>query len=202
MTKDILPKDVVGGNTAIVPTLIELIAPEGFSYTSIARSMTEGTKYAFNSDCWIGREAMGNIDDDRMELLPGIASPQGSLAAEREAALRKEPDKDDLYLDATIQRFEFCFELAWKLMKAVLSDGGIEVSSPRASIREGWKQGLVQEAEAWLDMLEKRNLSAHTYNEQTAQVIYAAVKGKYFAMLAAFDEDVEARLAVMQEVFR
>jgi hypothetical protein len=49
--------------------------------------MTEGTKYAFNSDCWISREAMGNVDDDRMELLPGIASPQDDLAAEREAAL-------------------------------------------------------------------------------------------------------------------
>ena len=110
-----------------------------------------------------------------------------------QAALKKEPDEDDLYLDATIQRFEFCFELAWKLMKAVLSYEGIEVSSPRASIREGWKQGLVQEAEAWLDMLEKRNLSAHTYNEQTAQAIYAAVKGKYFAMLAALDEEVAVR---------
>ncbi len=87
-------------------------------------------------------------------------------------------------------------------MKTVLSYEGIEVSSPRASIREGWKQGLVQEAEAWLDMLEKRNLSAHTYNEQTAQVIYAAVKGKNFVMLATFDEDVAARLAVMQKVFR
>ena len=119
-----------------------------------------------------------------------------------QAALKKEPDEDDLYLDATIQLFEFCFELAWKLMKAVLSYEGIEVSSPRASIREGWKQGLVQEAEAWLDMLEKRNLSAHTYNEQTAQVIYAAVKGKNFVMLATFDEDVAARLAVMQKVFR
>ena len=108
-------------------------------------------------------------------------------------ALRKELDEDDLYLDATIQRFEFCFELAWKLMKAALSYEGIEVSSPRGSIREGWKQGLVQEAETWLDMLEKRNLSAHTYNEQTAQVIYAAVKGKYFDMLAALDREVAAR---------
>ena len=60
----------------------------------------------------------------------------------------------------------------------------------------------MQEAEAWLDMLEKRNLSVHTYNEQTAQMIYVVVKGKYFAMLAAFDEDVAARLKVMQEVFR
>lgn len=60
----------------------------------------------------------------------------------------------------------------------------------------------MQEAEAWLDMLEKRKLSARTYNEQTAQVVYTAVKGKYFVMLAVFDEDVAVRLAVMQEVFR
>ena len=66
----------------------------------------------------------------------------------------------------------------------------------------GWKQGLVQEAEAWLDMLEKRNLSAHTYNEQTTQMIYVVVKGKYFAMLATLDGEVAARLKVMQEVFR
>ena len=52
----------------------------------------------------------------------------------------------------------------------------------------------MQEAEAWLDMLEKRNLSAHTYNEQTAQVIYAAVKGTYFAMLVALEGEVAARL--------
>ena len=85
--KDILPEGVVGGHTSIVPTLIELIAPAGFSYTSIARSMTEGTRYAFNHDCWISREAMGNIDDERMELLPGVSAPQGDLTAEREAAL-------------------------------------------------------------------------------------------------------------------
>ena len=35
-----------------------------------------------------------------------------------EIALTKTLDEDDLYLDATIQRFEFTFELAWKLMKA------------------------------------------------------------------------------------
>jgi len=111
-----------------------------------------------------------------------------------QAALQKEPDEDELYLDATIQRFEFSFELAWKLMKAVLAYEGIEVSSPRGSIREGWKQGLIQEAEGWLDMLEKRNLSAHTYNEQTARAIYAAVKGRYHAMLLALDEVAAARL--------
>ena len=58
-----------------------------------------------------------------------------------QAALRKDADADDMYLDATIQRFEFCFELAWKLMKAVLEYEGIEANSPRSCIREGGNRG-------------------------------------------------------------
>ena len=69
-------------------------------------------------------------------------------------AVKWEHDADNMYLDATIQRFEFCFELAWKLMKSALAYEGIEASSPRSSIREGWKQGLIDSAEKWLDMLE------------------------------------------------
>jgi hypothetical protein len=49
----------------------------------------------------------------------------------------KEADLDDMHLDATILRFGFCFELAWKLMKAILEYEGIEANSPRASICEG-----------------------------------------------------------------
>lgn len=111
-----------------------------------------------------------------------------------QAALSKEPDADDMYLDATIQRFEFCFELAWKLMKACLDYEGIEVSSPRSSIREGWKQGMISDAEAWLDMQEKRNLSSHTYNESTALEVYRLIKDKYVALLLAGDEEAQRRL--------
>lgn len=112
-----------------------------------------------------------------------------------QSALQKEPDADEMYLDATIQRFEFCFELAWKLMKVVLDYEGIEVSSPRSSIREGWKQGMIADAETWLDMQEKRNLSAHTYNESTAWEVYRLIKEKYVALLVAWDEEVLRRLS-------
>mgnify|MGYP002747715690 FL=1 len=105
-----------------------------------------------------------------------------------QAALRKDADADDMYLDATIQRFEFCFELAWKLMKAVLEYEGIEANSPRSSIREGWKQGLISDAEAWLDMMEKRNLSSHTYDENAAREIYREVKERYADLLESFDQ--------------
>ena len=105
-----------------------------------------------------------------------------------QAALRKDADVDDMYLDATIQRFEFCFELAWKLMKAVLEYEGIEVNSPRSCIREGWKQGLISNAEAWLEMMEKRNLSSHTYDENVAREIYHDVKERYVVLLEGLDQ--------------
>ncbi len=70
VTKDILPSNAVGGHTNIVPTLVELIAPKGYRYHSIAKSMTQGTKAAFNRDVWITENVMGSVDADRMEYLP------------------------------------------------------------------------------------------------------------------------------------
>ena len=113
-----------------------------------------------------------------------------------EIALTKTLDEDDLYLDATIQRFEFTFELAWKLMKAVLEYEGIEATSPRSSIREAWKQHLIGDAEKWLDMQVKRNLSSHTYNEETAQDIYRHIKEDYIGLLQVLDQEVRSRLDI------
>ena len=107
-----------------------------------------------------------------------------------QTALKKEVDLDDMYLDATIQRFEFCFELAWKLMKAILEYEGIEANSPRSSIREGWKQGLISDAEEWLDMMEKRNLSSHTYDENVARDIYHEVRERYADLLEVLDRRI------------
>lgn len=113
-----------------------------------------------------------------------------------EIALTKTLDEDDLYLDATIQRFEFTFELAWKLMKAVLEYEGIEATSPRSSIREAWKQHLIGDAEKWLDMQVKRNLSSHTYNEETAQDIYRHIKEDYIVLLQDLDQEIRSRIDI------
>ena len=113
-----------------------------------------------------------------------------------EIALTKTLDEDDLYLNATIQRFEFTFELAWKLMKAVLEYEGIEATSPRSSIREAWKQHLIGDAEKWLDMQVKRNLSSHTYNEETAQDIYRHIKEDYIVLLQDLDQEIRSRLDI------
>ena len=72
----------------------------------------------------------------------------------------------DIYLDVSVKRFEFTFEMSWKAIKHVLSMLGIEdVKSPRACFKEAFSQAMLTEQHIWLDMIEMRNLSAHIYDE-------------------------------------
>ena len=80
VSKDLLPRGIAGGHTNIVPTLIELIAPKGYVYHSIAPSMTEGTRAGFNRDFWIAGGVMGMVDGNVTELLPGVASADPEAA--------------------------------------------------------------------------------------------------------------------------
>ena len=74
--RDMLPLDVVGGHTSIVPTIIELIAPKGFTYYSIAPPLTQSNGTAFNRDVFLTSNIAGKIDSDVVELLPHIASKE------------------------------------------------------------------------------------------------------------------------------
>lgn len=78
--------------------------------------------------------------------------------------------------DATIKRFEFCFELSWKLMQAILQENGIEAYGPKGSIREAAKLGLINNPKTWLDFLKARNLTTHTYEEDIAKKVYKKAK--------------------------
>lgn len=100
-------------------------------------------------------------------------------------------EKDMLMHDALFHRFRLTFDLAWKLLKAILDYEGVEAASPRSAIREAWKLHLITDAEKWLDMQEKRNLTAHTYNESTAREIYRLVKEEYYSLLEELDQRME-----------
>lgn len=86
-----------------------------------------------------------------------------------------EQEKNEYIRDSAIQRFEFTFELAWKTLKAFLEEQGITVYSPRDSFKGAFQLGLLDEETTWLEMIELRNLTTHTYNESTAEEIYAAL---------------------------
>lgn len=74
--------------------------------------------------------------------------------------------------DATIQRFEFAFELAWKTIQEYVRDQGLDCKSPKGCIREGGRLELIENVEKWFKFLDNRNLIAHTYNEKLADKVY------------------------------
>ena len=76
INEKIFPADVVGGHTSIVPTIIELIAPEGFKYYSIVPSLFESFGVTFNREVFLTEKVAGKIDSDEVEILPHVASSE------------------------------------------------------------------------------------------------------------------------------
>ncbi|HEX7648088.1 MAG TPA: nucleotidyltransferase substrate binding protein [Noviherbaspirillum sp.] len=89
--------------------------------------------------------------------------------------------------DAVIQRFEFCWELAWKSLRLRLQQLGIEALNPRDVFREALSAGLIHDGNGWSEAQKKRNLTSHTYDEKLADEVYAYLVGdglKLFQQLA------------------
>lgn len=81
----------------------------------------------------------------------------------------------ELNRDGTIQRFEFSFELSWKLLKTVNNFLGTECFSPRDCIRLAAQNGIIENPEDWFDYLKMRNLASHTYDENTSLEVYSLI---------------------------
>lgn len=78
--------------------------------------------------------------------------------------------------DGAIQRFEYTFELCWRMMARVLKERGVEAGSPKLIFREAAKDGLISDIEPWLEFLKSRNLVTHTYNEDVAIEVFNQAK--------------------------
>jgi nucleotidyltransferase substrate binding protein (TIGR01987 family) len=105
--------------------------------------------------------------------------------------LAVDPSNNSLALDGVIQRFEFTFELGWKLLKALLVHEGIQCASPRSCIKESFRSGIVSDGDAWIQMLEDRNLTSHIYDEAEAQAIYRKIKETYLGLLLDLEKRVD-----------
>lgn len=81
--------------------------------------------------------------------------------------------KTDITRDAAIQRFEFCVELSWKTSRKVM---GTTSTAPKQVIREMAQAHLISDVHLWLDAIDKRNITSHTYNESLAEEVFAFIK--------------------------
>ena len=98
----------------------------------------------------------------------------------------------DLEEQGIIKAFEYTYELAWNTMKDYLEYQGIvDVAGSRDSIREAFKINLVTDGGAWMEMIKSRNLTSHTYNEDTAEEIVSAIIHSYYNLF----KQLELKLA-------
>jgi len=86
----------------------------------------------------------------------------------------------DLEKEGIVQRFEYTFELVWKTLKDYLESQDVIAEFPRDIFKAAFRYNLINNGEIWMDMLEKRNLLSHTYNEKNAKIAFDSVTKKYF----------------------
>ncbi len=87
----------------------------------------------------------------------------------------KQPETE-ITRDAAIQRFEFTFEMSWKVMQSIAKTNKPKLYGVKAIIREAAALSLIDNPELWLKFLEDRNLTVHTYKEDLAKEIFSRIK--------------------------
>ena len=96
--------------------------------------------------------------------------------------LAEQRELSDLEAQGLIQGFEYTHELAWKTLKNFLeAQGTVNLCGSRDTTRTAFRNGLIENGEIWMDMVDKRNLTSHTYDEETAAQVVTTVRNAYFA---------------------
>ncbi|MCX5792563.1 MAG: HI0074 family nucleotidyltransferase substrate-binding subunit [Elusimicrobia bacterium] len=94
--------------------------------------------------------------------------------------------KSDIVRDSAIQRFEFTIDMAWKLVKTCLEEKyGVVCQSPKECFREAYKQKMLAYDEFWLELVDMRNQTSHTYKEEIAKSVFERLPkaAEYMAVL-------------------
>lgn len=97
-----------------------------------------------------------------------------------EDSVQKAEELSDLEKEGMVQRFEYTFELAWKTIKDFLEEQYVIVKFPREVIKQAFSYEIIDDGEIWMDMLEKRNLMAHTYEESIFKQAVNKIVNEYF----------------------
>ncbi len=112
-------------------------------------------------------------------------------------ALENDLDKlNQLEKEGIIQRFEYTFELSWKVLKDKMQDDGIimETISPKYVVRKAFETKYNNDAETWLLMIGDRTLMSHTYNFSKFEEIILSIKDKYLNILTKLYEFLKKEL--------
>jgi nucleotidyltransferase substrate binding protein (TIGR01987 family) len=125
-----------------------------------------------------------------------LSALEKAVASLKRAVVRSSPVPGDTELrDAVIQRFEYTYELCWKMLKRRIeldspNPAAVDAMSFRELLREGAERGLITDVEKWIIYRDQRNITAHTYDERKALSV--------FQTAVVFVEDAADLLSILK----
>jgi nucleotidyltransferase substrate binding protein (TIGR01987 family) len=113
-------------------------------------------------------------------------------------AMEKGPSAlNQLEKEGVIQRFEYCFELAWKCVKDYLEESGFVFATvtPRQVLKDAFAAKILADGQVWIDMLDHRNLLSHTYNLTSIEKAVEAIHTRYLTAIAQLHDYLQQESA-------
>ena len=99
-----------------------------------------------------------------------------------------------IYIMALVQAFEIAFELAWKTLKDYLEYNGTATDTPREAIKNAFSQNVIENGNLWIEMMEARNKTSHTYREEFAKQLADSILNDYFIELQSLRNTLQEKI--------
>lgn len=99
-----------------------------------------------------------------------------------------------IYTMALIQAYEIVFELSWKTLKDYLEYNGITTDTPRETIKEAFARNIISDGQVWIEMMEARNKTSHTYREEFATELCNDILNTYIPKINILTEFLKGKI--------
>jgi nucleotidyltransferase substrate binding protein (TIGR01987 family) len=140
---------------------------------------------------WIQR--FSNFAKAFKKLEQAVQKVKSEYATDDDGNISDDAFLDDIIKEGVIQRFEYTHELAWKVIRDYFKEvGGVQTIGSKDATREAFAADLISNGDVWMDMIQKRNLTSHTYNEETADEIFELIINTYCDAFSGFYRKMEA----------
>ena len=101
-------------------------------------------------------------------------------------------DLSELEIEGLVQRFEYTFELAWKVLQDVLQYKGYDfMLGPNGTMKMALEDGLISDHDNWRKMAKSRNTLSHVYDEEEVLPIVRLIYSDYAPLLKQLDKTLE-----------
>jgi nucleotidyltransferase substrate binding protein (TIGR01987 family) len=140
---------------------------------------------------------MGKLmDESRLRLR--FANYRKSLKKLRDIVTILNVDSlTEIERDSLIKRFELTFELSWNVLKDFLAlQGETELYGSRNTFRTAFQRGLISNGGIWMQMIESRIQSAHTYDEESALRIAKLIYSEYLDIFNELEATLSKQLSL------